>query len=340
MIITVFKKTYEAYTTKEDIIDLPWDDIADLLTTFHNIQVKEDAQLYNFWELNPNGEEGRNYHPNTNRTKWDLVPNTIRRCGANAVKIHGLVLDYDKGITLDQVCVDLDGFEFVIYTTFRHTEEAHRFRVVLPFTQPLTKKEFNLKLDDIRQFFPNVDRASYSTTQAIYFHSGSDPKLAIAFRNKGTMIDPTIFKDKIPVPVQTQVKHSYSSSLTIQQEKIVKDAVFKSLMSCSGLRRGADAGTGGPLLTAICKGSGLSEFEFRMICNTASASDSTLRSEAEQTDLWLHAGSDQQHITQYVRDKFINDHGGTKPVFIFPTLKQILQERFNPQRKQLKELFK
>ncbi len=111
-------------------------------------------------------------------------------------------------------------------------------------------------------------------------------------------------------------------------------------MSCRGLRRGADEGTGGPLLTAICKGSGLSEYEFRAICNTASALDSTLRSEQEQTDLWLHAGSNQQHITQRVRDKFINDHGGTKPVFIFPTLKQILQSKFKPQQKELRKIFR
>jgi hypothetical protein len=322
------------------MLDLSWDDIADRLLRFYKVEIKEDTEMYNLWELDPNGELGRNYHKGTNRTKWDDVPGTIRRCGPNAIRIHGLVLDYDKGITLDQACLDLTGFEFVIYTTFRHTNAAHRFRVVLPFTQSLSKKEFALKLDDIRQYFPNVDRASYSTTQAIYFHSGPDPKIAIAFRNRGIMLDPTIFKDKVPPPVQTKPIQNYSTTLTTQQEAIIRATVFKSLMSCSGLRRGADEGTGGPLLTAICKGSGLSEAEFRMICNTASANDSTLRSDQEQTDLWTHAGCDQQHITQRVRDKFIMDHGGTKPVFIFPTLKQILESKFRPQKRELRRVFR
>jgi hypothetical protein len=204
----------------------------------------------------------------------------------------------------------------------------------------LTKKEFALKLNHIREHFPNVDRASYSTTQAIYFHSGPDPNIAIAFRSRGIILDPDIFKDTIPVPVQTEPPKNYNTTLTVQQEAIIRQTVFKSLMSCSGIRRGADKGTGGPLLTAICKGSGLSEAEFRMICNTASAFDSTLRSDQEQTDLWTHAGSDQQHITQKVRDKFIMDHGGTKPVFIFPTLKQILESRFFPQKRELRKVFR
>jgi hypothetical protein len=93
------------------------------------------------------------------------------------------------------------------------------------------------------------------------------------------------------------------------QEKY-KQAVMKSLLSCSGLRRGASKGTGGPLLVAICKSCGLEFADFRVICMTAAASDSILRDTQEQETLWRTIGEKDQHITAAVRDRFISEHGG------------------------------
>jgi len=215
MILSKFRSVKLAYLyPKNDIVDDHWENIVPLLLKFHKVSQKVDAPMFNLWQFNLSGEQGRKYHDDSHKT-WDYRPGTIRRCVNNAIGCWGLMLDYDGGTTIAQARKFLDGLEYVLYTSFRHSKVLDKFRVIIPFTRMITKEDLELKNDDIRKCFPNVDNASFSISQAFYFHSGSDETLAVADHVRGgAILDPYSFQDNEPEPVVTScaaVATSYSN---------------------------------------------------------------------------------------------------------------------------------
>ena len=200
MIISTFKSIQKAYVDLR--LDLSWDEITELLTHHYDVDSKESVELYNMVDFKTTDYEfSRKYHyiGNERQDTYDEIPNTIRRCKNNMVSITGIVLDYDKNQTIEQTIQELEGIEYVLYTTFRHTQQIHRFRVVIPFSQPLLADDVAGRQNDIRKMFPNVDNASY-------FHSGKEDN--IAFRNRGIMIDPYIFEVEEYVPYIDNIEYS------------------------------------------------------------------------------------------------------------------------------------
>lgn len=198
MIITLFEHPRRAYTTQAGIIDTDWGNIAGYLQQFWQENNKEEVPMFNLWMFDPDGEEGRKYHyiNGERQETFDHVPNTIRRCSDNAVGVWGLMLDYDGGRTIQQVQTDLEGFDYVLYTSHSHSQSKNKFRVVMPFTHMLTKEEFRAKEDSIKLTFPYVDDASFSESQAFFLHSAPNDTNAVAFRAEGVMLDPNIFPDR------------------------------------------------------------------------------------------------------------------------------------------------
>ena len=196
MIISTFKSVQKAYVDLR--LDLSWEEIVAMLTHHYNVNSKEEVELYNMVEFksvdDPTVEPGRKYHyvNGERQDTFDTIPGTVRRCKNNMVSITGITLDFDKDQTIEQTITELEGIEYVLYTTFRHTKLNHRFRVVIPFSQPLLAEDVSGRQKAIKKMFPNVDNASFSVSQSFYFHSGKEDN--IAYHNKGIMIDPYIFE--------------------------------------------------------------------------------------------------------------------------------------------------
>lgn len=192
MIITLFKSEWDAYTTDDQVIDGDWDSIATALMFFHQRRKKEDAPMFNLWEFDPDGEPGRKYI-NKEKTQWNELPGTVRRCADNALGVWGLVLDCDAQLTMEEAIESVAGLDYVLYSSFRHSSVQDKFRIVLPFTRMMTRIEFEAKREDIKKCFPLVDNASFSRSQAIFLHSGANPSIAIAMRGHGAKINPDDF---------------------------------------------------------------------------------------------------------------------------------------------------
>lgn len=62
-----------------------------------------------------------------------------------------IVIDVDKGVPLDAARELLKEYTYLMYTTKRHTDEANRFRIVLPINYRL-----ELDAEDYREFMSNV----------------------------------------------------------------------------------------------------------------------------------------------------------------------------------------
>lgn len=71
---------------------------------------------------------------------------------ANCIKgFNLLVLDVDTGTTIDTVKSLFKDYTYLIYTTKRHTQQEHRFRIVLPMNYTL-----KLEADEYKEFMNNI----------------------------------------------------------------------------------------------------------------------------------------------------------------------------------------
>lgn len=308
MILTTFKSVEKAYVDLK--IDLPWPELAELLCEHHNVDKKEHGPMFNFADFKTLDEEhelGRKYHylDGIKQETFDEIPNTVRRCKANVKSIQGIILDVDKIKSIEEVMQLLDGIEYVLYTTFRHTIDEHRFRVVIPFSQPLLAEDVVYYKDDIKAVFPGVDNASFTVSQSFYFHSGKND--SIAYWNKGEMVNPYKFNYQEP-KVFDEPKHT-NIDFTNEQSNAYKEAVIQSLLTCSGLHYASEASQYGVLtLVAICKSIGLNYEEYDSICYKIAGGDSSLKQASFRRSAWV--GWQGDRVRKETRDAFIQAYNG------------------------------
>lgn len=321
MILTLFKSVGKAYV--HSVVDDKWSSIADLLTTHIDSDSKKTTPMFNFAEFktlnDPTTSLGRRYHGHyelddkgekiwvrDSSGGYDEIPNTVRRCKDNVVAINGIVLDVDANMTIEQALEEYAGYEFVLYTTFNHTPEKHKFRIVFPFSEPLLAEDIPYYQDSIVETFPGVDNASFTVSQSFYFHSGKNDYQA--YWIDGEMLNPYNFQYRQPKQfVPNQV---YTNNTAPDPE--YKQAVLDSLRSCQGLHYPGTATNLGVLtLVSICRSIGLTFEEYDNLCQRIAAADSTLQQASVRRMAWTGWAGDR--IRREKRDAFIQAYNG-KPV--------------------------
>ena len=61
----------------------------------------------------------------------------------HALALTHLVLDVDYNYTIDQFIADEHPFAYVLYSSYSHTDEHHKFRVVIPLAKPISLLQFD-----------------------------------------------------------------------------------------------------------------------------------------------------------------------------------------------------
>src|SRR5690606_25445389 len=136
-------------------------------------------------------EDGKPMHwanhffKNAHRTDENAIP------GFNV-----LVLDVDQGTTVDMARSLMEEYKFFLHTTKSHTDEHHRFRIILPI-----KYELKLDEDDYREFMNNViswlpfdvDKGSRLTRGAKW---ETTPNSSYFYNLEGQILDPIPFVPK------------------------------------------------------------------------------------------------------------------------------------------------
>ena len=337
MILSTFRSVGKAYV--DQVIDEPWSTLADLLTTHIDSPSKARTPMFNFAEFktadDPTAEPGRSYHGHEVAGVWtripegtyDEIPGTVRRCKGNVVAINGIVLDVDEKMSIDEAQQMFREIEYVLYTTFRHTPERHKFRIVIPFSQPLLASDIAGRQAAIVETFPGVDAASFTVSQSFYFHSGHNSPYSVW--NEGVMLDPYAFEYREPKVWQPQPTHS-TGPMDAEFAEAYKQAVLASLMTCSGLHyAGAGASNHAVLtLVSLCRSVGLGFEEFDKICARMAHPDSQLTNPSVRVAAWT--GWDGDRVRKETRDAFIAAYGG-RPVEVKRTatpLQQQLREKY------------
>jgi len=289
------------------MVDLLWSEIAEHLTTFIEVPTKEQTEMYNLWEFKVNDAQ-------------------IHRCKDDCVALHGLVLDYDNNLSLNDALIQFSEFECVFYTTFNHGPSKDKFRIVLPFAKPMSAEDFVLKRQSMIDAFPGADRASFSRSQAIFLHSGPDKSRAFSCRFNGVVLDPDVFVDEVVEAIEYN-EHKQDVEIDPEFKTAYKSAVIKSLMTCRGIRH-----LNSLSLVIILKSCGGTFAEYQQIVKVAGAADSCIQELKSQTESWA-AVSNSALIGKKKRDEFIARFGGSQ--IIMPKksniefIKSVLSNRLN-----------
>lgn len=95
-----------------------------------------------------------------------LTPRKIHNLGLNTTKY--LVLDYDKDINLQNILEKFRKYRFWFHTSYNHTTETPKFRVILELDKEISNDEFKLIRDPefyplFSHYFGNVDLSCFST---------------------------------------------------------------------------------------------------------------------------------------------------------------------------------
>jgi hypothetical protein len=130
------------------------------------------------------------------RSKSNLIPN-----------FNLVVLDIDKDLKLDIARELLAEYQYIIYTTKRHTEEHNRFRIILPLSHELSlgSEEYSKFMENVFNWLPfEVDDATKDVARKWLTNPGK------LYMNEGKLLDAMQF---IP-------KTKKSEELSIERQKI------------------------------------------------------------------------------------------------------------------------
>ena len=131
--------------------------------------------------------------PKGEKAVTDLDNKIIRR-NVNVETVSMILLDYDKGDSVDAIREKWKDFNHCIYSTFSHSAEKPKFRLVIPFKTPLTSEQF-------KNAWPfeadgSFDESCKDPSRMYYTPSCPPDKAGIAFFHE--VLGKKFFEPKIP----------------------------------------------------------------------------------------------------------------------------------------------
>lgn len=303
MYISIFESVKKAYIKDGMCTAIRWDQLIDLLSDYKITNDKEDNQLFNCWRFkDSNYELGRKYHylNGEKQETYDEIPGTIRRSRANALELTALTLDVDANLSILEFKNLFKHWEFFLYTSFSHSADKDKFRVIMPLHKPMPKTEVDCRKEDLMKIF-NCDDASFSISQCFYFPTARRIENTYYYHNQGEFFDWTL-------TIRQEKKEFDPSTLSnIPPQPIASsNRVLRALSSCHSIHYPK-----GLTLTAICRTNGLNFNDFAMICDRCGYD--TLKMPSAQKQLWAE---NWERATKKTTIDFIREHGGQADILI------------------------
>ena len=183
-----------------------WEDICRHFSEHLPVLHKDHAALFNMVRYqdsvaNPPDDSPLPDHLGYLPDTGEVVP--LRR-KMNQVQVDALVLDYDGGITLDEVQQRFVDYTYLGYTSYSHLKDGttHKFRLIFPLSQPIP-----IRRDDetvviysdlavpLGNFAGPCDPVVFNPNQ-VYYIPATHPdrlELATSWINQGKVLDWTIW---------------------------------------------------------------------------------------------------------------------------------------------------
>jgi hypothetical protein len=180
-------------------------------------------------------ESGKTIVPAT----FKSVRGQLRRAKENWESQQVIALDFDEGLTLHEALTDeffINNAVF-IYTTFSHTDEHHKFRVVFVLDEPVTEyKHFEEIMIKLFERYPYADKSCRDGSRLFF---GGKKVIPINYNNRlrlDEFIDRTLLqdiKDNLSYMSVTRVHTSHEpssgSNIIAKNIELIKSRDIKRL---------------------------------------------------------------------------------------------------------------
>lgn len=162
------------YDTAVKETEVEWEDMVDLfVNSSHRITTtKELTPMFN----SCNWKSINDQTVITKETKYNKV--FVAKTAKNVIDSSMLILDYDDGTSIADVLEQLVDYKHIGYTSFSHTPEHNKFRVIIPLTQPIpanlmmkTKDSEHSVLPALFDIFGHIDLTTFDSSRAFFMPS-------------------------------------------------------------------------------------------------------------------------------------------------------------------------
>ncbi|HZW13293.1 MAG TPA: hypothetical protein VFF81_08905 [Noviherbaspirillum sp.] len=193
-------------------ININWGEFAHSLAAGHPI-VSEDKTLlplFNAWRYKDVSDPSVDNGVHKDGTPIKLFsPTHVRRHTPNLVELSMLVLDFDGALPITEVDQRFGNYEYVCYTSLNHqVESVDKFRVVLPFSNPMPVTDFKRLQLKMTQWAidQRADGSTCDIGRMFILPAVREEHRSIArtLRNHGTLFDWRVF-ESMPKPDIRQI---------------------------------------------------------------------------------------------------------------------------------------
>lgn len=195
-----------------------WEELSSLLVSGHPVVVGDKRTMPSFsaWRYKSIDDPTVDHGERNGRPLRCFNETHVRRLKSNLVEMSMLIIDFDGGLAIDDVQNRFGEYEYACSTSLRHRfEDKDRFRVVLPFADPMPKADFQRLHPAIEKWINGegcnvADDATYSAGQVFLLPAvyEGDAVNARAWRNEGALLDWRRFESILTSPVREGVAHT------------------------------------------------------------------------------------------------------------------------------------
>lgn len=138
-----------------------------------------------------------------------IIPATFapgnRRCDQNVIAIHAAVLDIDNGPTLDDAQAKLEGYRYLIHTSYSHTPETHRYRAFVPLKAPAPPARLPAIFEHFNRLFDGALDPACRNPSCLFYLPSVPPdgeEHYQRFIGEGDLFDPATITASDPAPAE------------------------------------------------------------------------------------------------------------------------------------------
>jgi putative DNA primase/helicase len=167
------------------------------VATFQNKTDNQPRQLHVSWEKLVHVLTNHHEREEKDGLLWSptLYTPGMPRGKANVVSVSALVLDFDHEADPVTFTANWSSWEYVMHTTFTHTDAEPRWRAVFPFTDPVAAEQWPHAWAQLIRLFSgaSADKSCKDASRIYYLPACRPGAPHGAHVNPGRRLDPTEF---------------------------------------------------------------------------------------------------------------------------------------------------
>lgn len=157
-------------STEVNQIEITWEEMQEI---FNKVDRKGEMTLHEY--QNAPDKKRKEDKDGTAWIPCSMIDPSWKRNQENIDKAYFIVLDIDSGMQLEDVRKRIVGYEALIHSSYSHSEEKPKWRVVLPLAEPIPAREVGKIFDIFQERFDELLDASCGHDPARLYYTPACP---------------------------------------------------------------------------------------------------------------------------------------------------------------------